>query len=57
MLFIYKCSELGELKDNQCRNISELKAEFTLELAHEKEKVRHRRKHNKCKNARKVNTL
>ena len=37
------CSELGELKENQCRNISELKAEFTLELAHEKQKVRHKR--------------
>jgi hypothetical protein len=49
MLFNYKCSELGELKESQCRNISELKAEFTLELAHEKEKVRHKGKYYKCK--------
>ncbi|CAM6070100.1 unnamed protein product [Sphagnum tenellum] len=32
-------SELGELKENHCRIVSELKAEYTLELAHEKEKV------------------
>ncbi|CAK9872377.1 unnamed protein product [Sphagnum jensenii] len=31
--------ELGELKENHCRIVSELKAEYTLELAHEKEKV------------------
>lgn len=32
-------SEVAELKEKQTSSINELKAEYTLEIAHEKEKV------------------